>query len=86
MNIIAVLIILAGVVGIDYFFYRLIKPMLIKEPEAVAEKKPEEKAEKKEMLEDKATNAERLYMEGLQSVLTYDLDICKKYLRGEADE
>ena len=34
----------------------------------------------------KATNAERLYMEGIQAVLGYDKNVMMQYLKGVEDE
>ena len=49
------------------------------------EKKPEKKVEKEMSVDDKASNAERLFNEGMQNVLSFDVDTMKKYLRGDED-
>lgn len=37
-------------------------------------------------VDDKATNAERLYMEGIQSIFSYDVNTMKQYLKGVDEE
>ena len=37
-------------------------------------------------VDDKATNAERLYMEGIQSIFSYDVNTMKQYLKGDVEE
>ncbi len=55
--------------------------------------KPEEKPAEKQVaqqtaaeLDNKATNAERLYLEGVQSILSYDVNTMKQFLKGAEEE
>ena len=75
-------IIIFAIVASDYITYRLISkkiPVKVEPSQKQSEKKPETP-------DDKASNAERLYMEGIQNVLSYDLDIMKQYLKGVSEE
>lgn len=66
-----------------YFNYQNIKT--IKSMMKYEDKKPEKIVAREDTPDDKASNAERLYMEGMQNVLTFDVDTMKKYLRGDED-
>ena len=60
---------------------RVIEALLKVIADTLEEKKEPLKAE--ESPDNKATNAERLFQEGIQSVLTYDIDTVRKYYRGD---
>ena len=60
---------------------RVIEALLKVIVDKLDEKKEQPKSEASP--DDKASNAERLYLEGIQSVLTYDIDTVRKYFRGD---
>ena len=39
-----------------------------------------------EEVDNRANNAERLFQEGIQSILSYDVNVMKQYLKGVEDE
>ena len=81
---ILILVVLAS----DYVLYRLLCKKLERKPEqpAVQSKPSVPKKADDADVDNKASNAERLYLEGLQSILSYDVDTMKKYLRGVDEE
>jgi len=79
MNIILAIIIILSIFVSDYIFFKKITEHLYREP--APKKEQPKKIEKDETPDNKASNAERLYMEGIQNVLTYNLDTAMKYLK-----
>lgn len=81
--IICTIILIAAFAGIHYYTYRKLCKRIDERrgnsPAAVSNKAPETP-------DDKASNAERLYMEGIQSVLTFDVETAKKFYRGEVED
>ena len=78
-----ILIITVEIAVSDYFIYRLLmrRDINVAPPE---EKPVKQKDEPEETLQDNSlTKAERIYLEGLQAVFNYDVDVMKKHLRGE---
>ena len=74
------IIIILFILASDTALYFLITKKLSKR-EAPVETKQE-----KAVVETKATNAERLFQEGIQSILSYDANVMKQYLKGVEDE
>ena len=57
---------------------QLLKELHANSVPEVKDSKPKEKA----TADDKATVAEQRYIDGIQNVLSYDVNIAKEYLRG----
>ena len=72
------LIICAANVALTIRLTKLIQG--IQQP-VIPEAKPE-KTKERTILDDKATVAEQRYIDGIQSVLSYDVNIAKEFLRG----
>ena len=80
--VLAVLILLS-----DAFIYLLYRKLSASKAEAPAEKpeKPEKKEKSKNDDNRDALN-ERLQLEGLQSIMNYDVETARKFYRGELGE
>lgn len=76
MMILIAIILIIAIVGADYIMYLKLSALIPKD-------KPAAPAKKEEHTDNRASNAEQRYMEGIENVLNYDADTMKKYLRGE---
>ena len=66
---------------------KLIKISKAPLPSQIEKKKEEPKKElPNDEVDSRATNAERLFQEGIQSILSYDVNVMKQYLKGVEDE